>query len=946
MSALPQTPALPAEPATPSLEDAEQAALQRDIDRLLPSLYKADSTRELSGLLKIVARARAMGADGHEHLVKLAERLRKMRAFDDLYLLTSEMNANGIGDKKMRLFEVQALIELKVFERALDRVRPLLAGGIEDPAALEAYGLLGRTYKQMYLDSVSGQDEDGEPDQRATLQHYLERSFAAYMHVWHNLKNPDTAWHGINAASVAHIAERDGFTDKDPKTEQLTREVLAVVGAPGVNNPWALATMGEAYIALGDFVKATDAYNAYAGQPQIDAFSLASSLRQLKEVWGIDGDDNVRGQPVRLMKAALIAKLSERAKEAKESGNPTAPGNLLAIDVKMTTREARLIRNEVIGQETPGVTGAEKKALQKLFSDNFPFGVKQLRKGMERADGVCRIQGMRGGVMEAFATGFAIRGNRLKESWGNKPVIVTNNHVISSTGSGGSRRYEQCEAVFVSPEDDSELTVKFDRILWESEVDAHDITILRTQGELPASVTPLTDLLPNGLGPRAVDDNGIGRCYVIGFPGAKELSFSFADNVLLDHDCPDGCEVHDHEGKRECKGVPAAPVRIHYRTPTVGGSSGSPVFDGDYFTLLAVHHSGATNLARLNNRGGTYAANEGIWIDSIRQAIVETPADASAEAWDGKPVRWRSFADDDAPRADFIAVAPVPAGITELSGSAGERMPGVSPVARQVLYRPGKAEGDDIRAARLESLIGHDNRTRLFDTNMAPWRMICAIRARWGSRMMVGTGCFIGPNTVLTAGHVVFPREIGAAPDQIEIIPGLNADERPYESYFTTRISVHDGWKGPFQTHTDVAAIHLAEPVGHKVGWFSVAARTPEQLTGQWAHVTGYPGEKKEERDPKAVSDKPPPQASQLWHHAAPIVKVEANRIFYKADTTQGQSGAPIYVLREAGNYATPVVVGVHAYGTRSSPGAIGPANSGAWIDAAMLKVIAGWRTV
>ncbi|MFA9272967.1 MAG: hypothetical protein ACEQSX_19915, partial [Baekduiaceae bacterium] len=109
----------------------------------------------------------------------------------------------------------------------------------------------------------------------------------------------------------------------------------------------------------------------------------------------------------------------------------------------------------------------------------------------------------------------------------------------------------------------------------------------------------------------------------------------------------------DETGGRRCLGVSSTPVRLHYRTPTVGGSSGSPVFDGDSFTLLGVHHAGAADMRRLNGRPGIYAANEGIWIDSIRQAINET-ASAGAEAFAGGPVRWRGFADEAGPRADII----------------------------------------------------------------------------------------------------------------------------------------------------------------------------------------------------------------------------------------------------------------------------------------------------
>lgn len=954
MSAQPQEPLLPDSPATPSLDDSEAHALQKRINKLIPRLYKEDATPELSGLLGIISTARAMGAEGFAMLKKLAEQLREMRVFDDLYILTSEMNANGMGDPKVRIWEIQALIEMKVYETALDLARPLISKGVNDKTAREAYGLIGRIYKQMFVDTYNDPNEKVE---RAVLQLYLQRSFNAYMHVWDRLKTPETAWQGVNALAVAHMATRLDFTGKDPQAEQLANDIIKIAGGKD-RDEWSLASVGEAWIGLGDEDKAMAAYTEYARQPSITPFNIAASLRQLEEVWGLNGSDAETGAPVRLLKTALLAKVSEMAGQEREAGGDKPKASLHALEVSMTTKEAGLIRRDVLGLQS-SVTGTSKQALQKTFSDSFPTGVRQVRLAMLRADSVCRIHTMKGGVSEGFGTGFAIKGSVLNPAWGDKPVIVTNNHIISSRPSADCRAYDLCEAVFVSPEDDSETIVKFDGILWESDINEHDVTILRASGDLPKTVTPLDTLTPRALGQRASNDDGIGRCYVIGFPGAKELAFSFADNIVLDHDCPDGCKIHDHEGHRTSEGVTPNPVRIHYRTPTIGGSSGSPVFDGEFFQLMGVHHAGAPNMQRLNGREGSYAANEGIWIDSIRQAIAETPNAASAEAWTGAPVRWRSFNDDSivkpaaiAPSADLVAKV-LPASVsaaasvgTEIPGSSGEPNPGVSPVARQVMYKPGKADPADIRAARLESVIGHDNRTRIFDTGMAPWRMICAIRARWGSRLMVGTGCFIGPNTILTAGHVVFPREFGQLPDTVEVIPGLNGNETPYGVHKAAKISVHPGWNGPFAIHNDVAAIHLAEPVGRKVGWFGVATRTKDQLKDQWAHVTGYPGEKKEEADARGISETAPAQAAQLWHHAAPVTSVDNNRIFYAADTTAGQSGAPIYVLREEGNFGVPVVVGVHAYGTRSTPGSVGPANSGAWIDEDMLKIISMWRTV
>src|SRR4029450_3925081 len=56
----------------------------------------------------------------------------------------------------------------------------------------------------------------------------------------------------------------------------------------------------------------------------------------------------------------------------------------------------------------------------------------------------------------------------------------------------------------------------------------------------------------------------------------------------------------------------------------------------------------------------------------------------------------------------------------------------------------------------LESVLGPDDRARILDTELPPWRMICALEMRGPSGAgAIGTGWLVGPRTILTAGHCV-----------------------------------------------------------------------------------------------------------------------------------------------------------------------------------------------
>jgi V8-like Glu-specific endopeptidase len=125
-----------------------------------------------------------------------------------------------------------------------------------------------------------------------------------------------------------------------------------------------------------------------------------------------------------------------------------------------------------------------------------------------------------------------------------------------------------------------------------------DTTLLELDG-IPDDVAPvpIAKRIPN-LGAKATP-----RAYVIGHPrGLDQPQFSLQDNHILAFD----------------------ETRLHYRSPTDPGSSGSPVFDNKW-ELIGLHHAGSMQMQRLDDKPGLYAANEGIRLSAIVAALGETP---------------------------------------------------------------------------------------------------------------------------------------------------------------------------------------------------------------------------------------------------------------------------------------------------------------------------------
>jgi V8-like Glu-specific endopeptidase len=219
-----------------------------------------------------------------------------------------------------------------------------------------------------------------------------------------------------------------------------------------------------------------------------------------------------------------------------------------------------------------------------------------------------------------------------------------------------------------------------------------------------------------------------------------------------------------------------------------------------------------------------------------------------------------------------------------------------------------------------ETVLGPDDRRKITNTRVFPWRTICylEITAADGRRYL-GTGNFIGPHTVMTAGHCIYMHRHGGWVRSIRVIPGANGSSEPYGSATAVRFVTVRGWIRSRSPNYDYGAIILSsDTIGRRVGWMGFAALTWLSLIRLRINNSGYPADK--------------PRKTQWWN-CNRIVFVSPRRVYYLLDTYGGQSGSPVWRYRNGRRHQ----IAIHAYGGTSS-------NSGTRIIKPVFDNMLRWR--
>ncbi|MEA2562299.1 MAG: hypothetical protein QOH06_3803 [Acidobacteriota bacterium] len=493
---------------------------------------------------------------------KILDTLRRKCYFDLMEHVAEALRFAGIDDNHVRRQHAQSLIDQGKVTHAVDVLEALIARSAKDPKEnAEARGLLGRVYKQLYVNAVNA-DENAKS--LRTSQLHLQRAVNAYSGVYQS----DPAkhlWHGINAVALIFRARRDGVK-LVPKqgAKAMAKEILAFVKARKKKKkiePWDMATAAEACVALDDPTKALEWIGEYVQQEKADAFELSSTERQLREVWGLTIDK----PPGSLLLPLLQSQILRR-----KDGQVQLPQGTLDATIRKTKK--------CVADST----------LQKILGNEGVVTFQWYLQGLERCRAVAQVRTTTG---EGFGTGFLIRGGDLVPALGDELLLLTNAHVVSDDpavrAAEGSLSPEDAVIIFEGLPAAAGKEFRVAKLLWTSAPGELDATLLRLD-------PPIADLVPYPISSNLPVLDGKQKTYVIGHPGGRSLSLSLQDNLLLDYD----------------------DRLIHYRTPTEGGSSGSPVFNQQW-KLIGLHHAGSLQRACLNGKPGTYPANEGIYIQKI-----------------------------------------------------------------------------------------------------------------------------------------------------------------------------------------------------------------------------------------------------------------------------------------------------------------------------------------
>jgi hypothetical protein len=407
---------------------------------------------------------------------KVLALIRRKRQFADLEHAASLFTMAGREDPVIRRQWCQSLLDQGRILQALATLHFMAQKYSDDPTeGPEIRGLAGRAYKQLFINR-------GDPES-------LRAAINAYRVDWERHQG-NYRWHGINLVALLSRAKRDGIsTDNDLNAAAIAQQIRDDIEAQGASGVWDYATSMEAAIAQQDEDAVLALAKKYIQHPDTDAFELASTLHQLKDMWRLEG---------------------------------TAIGNKLlpVLEYAALQREGGSVRPMQLGKVADG------EGFEAVYGTEAVVKLQWIDTLYRCCTAIGRIGDAATG--DPAGTGFLMSGADLCPAWGSGPLLLTNSHVISLDPVD--------EAPLLPLQAEIEFTrlngrprVRLGELVYSSPRIEMDISILRVIPPPDSTKLELCSFLPK------ISNASMPRVYVIGHPRGQELAVSLYDNSLAEY---------------------------------------------------------------------------------------------------------------------------------------------------------------------------------------------------------------------------------------------------------------------------------------------------------------------------------------------------------------------------------------------------------------------------
>ncbi|WP_395375800.1 TRAFs-binding domain-containing protein [Marinicella sp. W31] len=227
------------------------------------------------------------------------------------------------------------------------------------------------------------------------------------------------------------------------------------------------------------------------------------------------------------------------------------------------------------------VDNSSKTVFEAVYGDEGPVKLSWLQGLLRKLDSVARVLDI--DTEQPIGSGFLIEGKFISDKYNEQVLFVTNSHVVSdSADDEAPLRVDDAVAEFTTLEDRPK--VKLGKCVFYStktklDISVHEID--QPNGSMALSPKIHLPKVPSSGEPPM-------RIYVIGHPEGGEISITLFGNELKGIELP----------------------YFHYKSPSLGGSSGSPVFNRS-LKLVGLHHASRSDLD----------CNQGVAFKSISESL-------------------------------------------------------------------------------------------------------------------------------------------------------------------------------------------------------------------------------------------------------------------------------------------------------------------------------------